>query len=376
MDNISLSYSKELAYSATVAINSVLNVRKGESVLIISNPQADVASISSALYDAVLKVEGLPVLIFQQVKNQLDFAEPAVRTAFLSEPSVVISLSAGKMGKDPQATAMPYLFNGIYYDHIFHYQLYGKKNCRSFWSPGATIDSFCRTVPVDYAVMRQRCAAIKATLDQAVSIHITAPGGTNVRFGLHNRAAQCDDGDFSSPGSGGNLPAGETFISPENGTASGLIVFDGSMSLNARDIIIHDPIRCTLNKGFVTDIQGGMEAIALLNTVCNAETNALSYEQQGKLPAGAGSAYARNARAIGEIGIGLNPEARIIGNMLEDEKAFHTCHFAIGRNYDDDAPALIHLDGLVKNPTIVVVDEQGVETVIEKDGTLLEKYIQ
>ena len=63
----------------------------------------------------------------------------------------------------------------------------------------------------------------------------------------------------------------------------------------------------------------------------------------------------KNARNIGELGIGLNPAASINGNMLEDEKAFHTCHFAIGQNYDNDAPSLIHLDGVVRNPTIELI---------------------
>jgi leucyl aminopeptidase (aminopeptidase T) len=57
--------------------------------------------------------------------------------------------------------------------------------------------------------------------------------------------------------------------------------------------------------------------------------------------------------------------------MLEDEKAFRTCHFAIGHNYNNDAPALIHLDGLVKNPTITAFMPDGKAVVIEKDGELL-----
>jgi leucyl aminopeptidase (aminopeptidase T) len=72
------------------------------------------------------------------------------------------------------------------------------------------------------------------------------------------------------------------------------------------------------------------------------------------------------------LGIGLNPAARISGNMLEDEKAFSTCHFAIGQNYDDDAPSLIHLDGLVKNPTITAFMPDGSKRVIEQNGVLLE----
>jgi leucyl aminopeptidase (aminopeptidase T) len=58
--------------------------------------------------------------------------------------------------------------------------------------------------------------------------------------------------------------------------------------------------------------------------------------------------------------------------MLEDEKAFNTCHFAIGQNYDEDAPSLIHLDGLVKNPTIIALMPDGSERVIERNGALVE----
>ena len=58
--------------------------------------------------------------------------------------------------------------------------------------------------------------------------------------------------------------------------------------------------------------------------------------------------------ALSFLGIGLNPRARVTGNMLEDEKILGTCHFAIGSNYDDDAEAFIHLDCLVNKPTITV----------------------
>ncbi|GHU26018.1 hypothetical protein FACS1894172_18760 [Spirochaetia bacterium] len=356
---------------AQIVIERSFKLQKNEQVLIITNPELDVGTIATALYEAVILAGGKPVLIFQPVKTQLDFAEPAVIAAFNAKPEIVISLSANKMGKDKKASAHPYRHKGIGYDHIFHLQLYGEKRCRGFWSPGITIDSFCRTVPIDYDVMEHQCAVVKSVLDDAVSIHISAPSGTDVTFGLHGRQAKADDGNFSMPGHGGNLPAGETFISPENGTANGTIVFDGSITLNDGDILIRDPIHCTLDQGFVTEISGGSEATELLRTIEMAETNAYEFERIGTLPPGIASLYARNARAIGEIGIGLNPEAKITGNMLEDEKAFHTCHFAIGHNYDDDLPALIHLDGLVQNPTITTFSKTGEEIMIELDGELL-----
>jgi leucyl aminopeptidase (aminopeptidase T) len=360
-----------LREAARIAVGVSLKVKPNEQVLIISNPVSDAAAIAGALYDAVVDVQGCPVLLFQPVKTQLDFAEPGVIAAFSAKPAVCISLSAEKLGKDKHGIASPYQYNYTQYDHIFHLQMYGEKICRGFWSPATTVESFIRTVPIDYPVLKSRCAGIKSVLDDAVSVHITAPGGTDIRIGLRGRKAKSDDGDFAAPGTGGNLPAGETFISPENGTAQGIIVFDGSISLHNRDIILREPIRCAVAQGFITDIQGGEEAAALLETITLAEANAGGYEKNGTLPAGKGPVYARNARNIGELGIGLNPHACISGNMLEDEKAFHTCHFAIGLNYDGDAPSLIHLDGLVKNPTIRGYTNTGTEILLEKDGNLV-----
>jgi leucyl aminopeptidase (aminopeptidase T) len=361
---------KPLQEAARIAINVSLKVQQGEQVLIISNPRPDVAVIAEALYDASLDAGGRPVLMYQPVKPQLTFAEPTVIAAFGAKPEVVISLSDEKLGKDPAGIATPYTHNGVNYDHIFHLRLYGEKNCRSFWSPSTTVESFVRTVPIDYAELERRCAAIKKILDEATEVRVTAPGGTDITIGLRGRAAKSDDGNFSGPGSGGNLPAGETFISPENGTAQGRIVFDGSISTNEGDIVINTPIECIVNSGFVREIRGGEEAACLLRTIEAAERNAREFEQVGKLPSGSGEIYARNARNIGELGIGLNPAARITGKMLEDEKAFRTCHFAIGQNYDEDAPSLIHLDGLVKNPTITAIFADGNKRPIEKDGEL------
>ena len=148
------------------------------------------------------------------------------------------------------------------------------------------------------------------------------------------------------------------------------------MSLHDGDVLIRTPIVCTVRDGYITAISGEEEASALLSTVSLAERNAMDYEESGKLPAGSGAVYAKNARNIGELGIGLNPAAAVSGNMLEDEKAFRTCHFAVGHNYDEDAPALIHLDGLVKRPTITAFMESGAEVVIERDGELAERIAE
>jgi leucyl aminopeptidase (aminopeptidase T) len=76
--------------------------------------------------------------------------------------------------------------------------------------------------------------------------------------------------------------------------------------------------------------------------------------KEGQIAMDKAKEYSKNATNLGELGVGLNPKARIIGNVLEDEKVLGTVHFAIGSNYDQDALALIHSDCIVKNPTVTI----------------------
>ena len=362
----------QLNRSAKVAVRDVLKIKEGEKVLIITNPNDESLPVSQALFDASNEAGASPLIIIQNEKTQLDFAEKGVIGAIKTEPDVIISISKNKLGKDEEAISNPFEYEGKKYNNTFHYLMHGVKKCRSFWSPGITRDMFIRTIPVNYETMKSRSSYLKDLLDKAVKVKVSAPEGTEVEIDVTGREAMCDDGDFSKPGSGGNLPAGETFISPVVGKTEGVIVFNGSISTNSGTLIIEKPLRVTVKAGFVTNISGGSEADILKDTIKKAEENAFVFEKEGKLTAGEGRNYAKNARNIGELGIGLNPEAVIGGDMLEDEKAFKTCHFAIGSNYDEDAPALIHLDGVVKDPTITLVFEDGSEKTAIRNGVIAE----
>lgn len=363
-----VSREPALDHAARVVVTESLKVREGERVLIITNPVREVATIAFALHDTVREAGAIPTLLFQPVKTQFQFSEDEVTAAIATEPDVVISLSAAKMGKDRRGIKEPYVVNGKPYDNILHYLLHGVKRIRSFWSPGITVDCFVRTIPVDYQRMKQDCEALKSMLDQAVALEIENPQGTKIRIDTEGRTAFTDDGDFSRPGTGGNLPAGETFLSPVVGSAEGTIVFDGSIASAGGVIRIQTPIRVRLEKGFVVALEGGTEARALEQTLEEASHQALQYEAEGKLKQGEGERYARNARHLGELGIGVNRKAQITGNMLEDEKVYGTCHFAIGSNYDEDAPSLIHLDGLVISPSIHAKTKQGSWLTVMETG--------
>ncbi|MDR1748182.1 MAG: aminopeptidase [Spirochaetaceae bacterium] len=360
-----------LAETADTVMSDVFALREGERFLIVTNPGRDTALISMALYEAARRSGGLPTLVFQPEKTLLDFAEEPVIAALEKEPELFASISMNKLGKDRKALASPYQDgSGNRFDHVFDYNLYGRKTMRAIWSPGITLDMFLRTAPIDYALLRQRCRRLTEKLKGASSVHVSAPGGTDITVQIEGRSAFADDGNCRHPASGGNIPAGEVYISPVIGASGGVIVFDGSMSLRERDILIRTPIKAVIENGFVTSVSGGEEAALLEESIRAGETSALEFEKKGMLPEGQGGLYSRNARNLGELGIGLNPGALITGYMLEDEKAFRTCHFAIGSNYDDDAPSMIHLDGVVRDPTITARYPDGSTFIIEENGEL------
>ena len=355
--------------AAKVAISTVLKVRKGERVVIFTNPHDDGQAISKALFAAAAGRGALPVLITQPMKTTLDFAEDAVLMAIRSEPDVLISISQEKLGKDRWALKKPFKVGPKKYDSAFNY-LMGVKKARSFWSPSVTADMFLRTVPVDYRVMKRDCAAVARVLTAAESVHITTAKGMDLEMGLKGRKARRDDGDFSRPGSGGNLPAGEVFISPALGTSNGKIVFDGSISTDKGAIVINEPIVVDVEGGFARSITGGEEARRFETAVEMGAVRAREFVRDGKLPKASLENYVRNSRNLGELGIGLNRAARIVGNVLEDEKVFRTCHIAIGSNYDDDAPALIHYDGIINAPTITATLKGGQKKILLDHGEL------
>jgi leucyl aminopeptidase (aminopeptidase T) len=344
----------KLLKTAEVAVNDVLGVKNDERVLIITNPVRDVYRISQALYLASHNAGASPTLMVQPKKTTFDFAEHEVINAIKSQPDIVISMSAERLGKDREGLVNPYKgLDGKTYTHIFSYLLRGVKKIRAFWSPTVTVDMFTRTVPLDYPALQKIVAKVAKIMRNSAKIRVKTTLGTDITFGTKGRKPMTDDGDFKTPGKGGNLPCGEVFISPALGTANGTIVFDGSLTLE-KTLIIKEPVKVTVKEGFVTEINGGREARKLEAYIRKAEKKPLKMAKKGELPKDKAEEYTKNARNIGEFGIGLNPKAMIIGNVLEDEKVLGTVHLAIGSNYDQDALALIHSDGIVKNPTVTV----------------------
>jgi len=349
--------STKLQKAAEVAMADVIGLREGEEVLISTNFDCDGFTIGRALFDTTKAMGGKPVMVVQERKSLFDFAERLTLEAMRAEPDVIISVPSYVGGKDPFGTTIGYVGkDGKKYESIL-YKLLGDRKIRSFWSPQVTVDMFERCVPIDYASLYRTAGKLMDVLNAGKEVKLMSPSGTNALISIDGRKAMGDDKPFNLPGIGGNLPCGEVFISPAIEGVSGTFVFDGTVVLDNASVIPKTPIKVTMKNGYVDQVTGGTEAKMLLNVIKKGE--AMAHEKGAK-------DLEKNARHIGELGIGLNPAAKMTGYLLEDEKILRTTHIAIGANYDHDANALIHLDCLIKIPDMWVDNKQ-----IMKNGKLL-----
>jgi aminopeptidase len=175
-------------------------------------------------------------------------------------------------------------------------------------------------------------------------VHLTAPNGTDMTMSIEGRECISSTGLILNPGDFGNLPSGEAYLAPVEGTADGVFVVDGSF---AGIGVLQEPLRLEVRNGYVTNLSGGEEAEKL----------------RGLL-----EPHGRDAYSIAELGIGTNDAAQISGILLEDEKVAGTVHIALGNNASmgGSVTVPVHLDGVIQGPTLKVDGH-----MIMKDGNLL-----
>jgi len=206
--------------------------------------------------------------------------------------------------------------------------------------PGITRDIFVETMNADYLKIKDMALKMSEALKGVNVIRVTSPFGTDVVFSIEGRPVLLDTGILHEKGAFGNLPAGEVFVAPVEGTAEGVIVFDASVASVG---LLKNPIKISVKKGFAVEIKGAEEASKLRELL--------------------GSVKRKEAYNIAEFGIGCNTGARVVGNILEDEKVFGTIHIALGDNstIGGKTVAGIHLDGIITKPTVYADNKKIIE---------------
>lgn len=194
--------------------------------------------------------------------------------------------------------------------------------------PGITRDMFFHgAVSADYAVVADLSRRVTDLLSEAREARLVKDG-TELIISLEGRQAVASTGLYTEKGQSGNLPTGEAYIAPLEGTASGATIIDGSIAGIGP---LRTSVTLKLEKGLLVDADGpeGKRLLELL----------------GDAP---------EARNLAELGVGTNDRARITGVILEDEKVYGTVHLAFGDNstFGGNTRAGVHIDGIILKPDL------------------------
>ncbi len=217
-------------------------------------------------------------------------------------------------------------------------------------APGITKDMMITgAMTADYKKIVDDARYLMNAFKSASKVHITTREGTDVLLNIKGREFETDA--WVEAGNMGNLPAGEIWCAPVEDDAEGVIFVNGSIG----DVGgVDKPLRISIKEGKIASLESGDKAlVARIKELTSLDVM---------------------ASIIGELGIGLNPMARLTGNLLEDEKAGGTAHIAFGHNTEMPGgknDSKTHRDFLFYNPTMEVEYEEGGKRVIIRDGKVL-----
>jgi leucyl aminopeptidase (aminopeptidase T) len=310
----------EMDSAVRTIIERCLAVKSGEDVLVVVDPAT--REIGEALREGAARTGADAVLAImdERATDGTDPARPIA--AALSECDVFIAPTSRSLSHTPARKRAT------------------ENGARGATLPGVTADMLARVMAVDFDLMASRSRALAELLTAADQAHLTCPRGSDFAIDLRNREGIADDGALTEPGAFGNLPAGEGFIAPLNG--SGTIVASSLAPLG-----LSEPARLTVRDGRIVTAESGLgpQYLELLKAHGEPGTN------------------------LAELGIGTNDRATLTGNVLEDEKILGTVHVAFGASagIGGTVSVPIHLDVVVLEASLTI----GETTVLDSGRYVL-----
>jgi leucyl aminopeptidase (aminopeptidase T) len=306
--------AEELERAVETVVRDCLQVGLDDEVLVVCNPATEVLG---GLIRTVAQGEGAEATLAVMAERKSHAAEPP--------PAVAAAMLASSVTIAPTMQSL---------SHTAARKAASEAGARIATMPGVTEEMLARVMGADMGELRRRGEAVCAALDAGVEARISCANGSDLRLGLEGRTPIVDAGDLSARGAFGNIPCGEGFVAPLEGTGEGTLVVDGSIAGVGR---VDGPVALKVRDGHLEDADGA-QGRALLELL---------------------TVHGRDGTNVAELGIGTNEEAILTGNILEDEKILGTAHVAFGASaaIGGTVQVPVHLDCVVLRPTVEIDGE-------------------
>ncbi len=299
-----------MAFGANMLINQVLQLKKGETVLIVTDTDRP-RTITQALAYSALSAGGKVVVVTMEPQQIGGEEPPAPVAAAMASAQVVINQSTHSL------------------THTAAVREAMKKGARI-----ANLRNFTEEMMVtgginaDYFQVKRMTENLARLLTEADVIRLTTPEGTDFTMRSRDRKAIAQTGFVTKPGDLSGLPDGEATLAPLEGVTEGIVVSPYVMDQIG---LITDPFRMEIAKGRITSITGGKQAMDLKRLL-------EQYDESGY-------------NAASQFALGTNSACRVVPNTREVSKKLGTAHIAIGDNISlgGQSKSAFHLDMVFLN---------------------------
>jgi leucyl aminopeptidase (aminopeptidase T) len=313
--------SEERIIISMNVLKDCLGLSSGELLAVVADD--DKRELAESVYEAGKRLGAESVLLIMQERSKSGEEPPAPIAEAMAKADVAVCITKHSM------------------THTAARKQAAAAGTRVATMPGMTDDMFSHgAITADYGQVKSLTEQVALLLSAGREVRVEKDG-LSLSFSIEGRDGVLSTGLYLNPGESGNLPSGEAYIAPLEGTAAGRIKVDGSIAgIGA----LASPMVLTVEQGRLTAAEGGGGDKLL-----------------GMLGAGDG-------RLLGEFGIGTNNKARITGVVLEDEKVYGTIHVAFGSNntFGGVVAAGVHIDAVVMKPDVYIDNK-----IIMRAGELL-----
>lgn len=331
--------------AAANAIESVLEAKTGESLLIIADDERK--EVAQAFATGALSI-GLwtRILVLDTEEKQYRKEVPKQLVEILNSknsPDIYINILRGIAEETP------------FRIKIIHLET-RKHRARLGHCPGITMDMLTEgalSLSLDeHTTMQDSARALLAVLQDVSTVHVTSPSGSDFTLSVKGRTWFSDTFINWKDMKWMNLPTGEVLAGPVENSMEGTLICDLAVGGVGP---ITKPVRIDTKNGAVVkvDCEDG-HALRIIK-----ETQAID----------------KMAKHVGEFAFGLNPKARLVQEFLESEKVSNAIHVAFGNNMD--YPGIVannsatHQDFLVDKPTVVITYTDGRTLKVMEDGKII-----
>ncbi len=323
-----MSVIVELSAATHRVMSSYLGVKAGESVLVLYDTRTSPA-LPVSLAAQAHALGAIPIVTMVPTRTRSGEEPPAAVAAAMERADVVVSVCSTSMyHTEAKGTAQQAGTRGAF----------NAPSDESAWTRGA--------MAADFLEIRAVAERVAERLRSGKVLRVTSPAGTDVSMSIEGRDPKgWLTGICRNPGEVSAYPGGEVSLPPLEGTTNGRVVIEHVMTDLGR---LDEPLVWFVENGEVAAIEGGRDAKRL-----EAHIEGVA-----------------NARNIGELGIGLNPAARLTSDITESKKRLGTAHMAMGDSaggYGGAVVSDVHLDGMILDCRIELDGEP-----IVADGKVLE----